>query len=85
MGFMIHDRYCPEELVLRNLLRDRRKNAGLRQADLADRLGVHQSFVSKYESGERMLTFNEALLILNELNIDINDIINLLKGISNET
>ena len=84
-GFVIHDRYCEEELALRNFLRDRRKNAGLRQADLAERLGVPQSFVSKYESGERLLTFTETFTILRELGIDVRDVMDRLEKITNET
>ena len=41
--------------ALLNLLRQIRTQAGLRQVDLARRLGKPQSFVSKYESGERRL------------------------------
>jgi transcriptional regulator with XRE-family HTH domain len=41
------------------LLRRLREEAGLRQVDVADRLGVSQSFVSKYESGERRLDLIE--------------------------
>lgn len=44
-----------QQLVLRKLLRQLRKEAGLRQQDLAIRLGQPQSFVSKYEIGERRL------------------------------
>lgn len=55
---------------MRRLLRDQRINAGLRQEDLAERLGTHQSFVSKYESGERMLTFVETINISKALNLD---------------
>jgi transcriptional regulator with XRE-family HTH domain len=40
---------------LQALLRRCRIEAGLRQVDLAERLGLPQSFVSKYESGERRL------------------------------
>jgi transcriptional regulator with XRE-family HTH domain len=36
-------------------LREIRESVGLRQADVAERLGQPQSFVSKYESGERRL------------------------------
>jgi transcriptional regulator with XRE-family HTH domain len=41
------------------LLRACREEAGLRQVDVAERLGVHQSFVSKYETGERRLDLVE--------------------------
>lgn len=44
-----------ELLALRSLLRGIRQEAGLRQDDLARVLGKPQSFVSKYESGERRL------------------------------
>ena len=40
---------------LQALLRQIRLEAKLRQVDLANRLGQPQSFVSKYESGERRL------------------------------
>ena len=39
--------------MLVELLRQVREDAGLRQGDVAERLGAHQSFVSRYESGER--------------------------------
>ena len=48
-----------EQEVLLALLRQLRLDANLRQVDLADRLGLPQSFVSKYESGERRLDILE--------------------------
>lgn len=39
--------------LLQHLLRQARIDAGLRQDDVARRLGQPQSYVSKYESGER--------------------------------
>lgn len=72
---MIRDPHSEEERVLRTFLRKSRKSAGLRQADLASRLDVPQSFVSKYESGERLLTFLETLTILNELGVKVDDLI----------
>jgi transcriptional regulator with XRE-family HTH domain len=43
----------PDRVVLRKLLREVRKEAGLRQVGLAERLGRAQSFVSDIEKGQR--------------------------------
>jgi transcriptional regulator with XRE-family HTH domain len=48
-----------EQARLQSLLKSLRLDAGLRQADLAERLGQPQSFVSKFESGERRLDILE--------------------------
>jgi transcriptional regulator with XRE-family HTH domain len=48
-----------EQARLQALLRSIRAEAGLRQIDVATRLGQHQSYVSKYESGERRLDILE--------------------------
>ena len=45
------------------LLRKVREEAGLRQIDVALRLDQPQSFVSKYESGERRLDLLELELV----------------------
>ncbi len=66
---MLPTRYSEEESALREILRDARTKAGLRQADLAARMGVPQSFVSKYESGERVLSFVETVAILDLLGV----------------
>jgi transcriptional regulator with XRE-family HTH domain len=47
----------------RQLLVDARKSAGLKQTDLADRLGRPQSYVSKIERGERGVDVIEFLEI----------------------
>lgn len=72
---MFRDRYSGAEAALRNILRERRVAAKLRQSDLAARLAVPQSFVSKYESGERLLTFVEVLVILQELGMNAKDLL----------
>jgi transcriptional regulator with XRE-family HTH domain len=47
--------YSAEYQRLCALLRDLRQEAGLTQVEVAARLEEPQSFVSKYESGERRL------------------------------
>ena len=47
-----------------------RKAAGVTQQALADRLGKPQSFVSKYERGERRLDVIEFILIVRALGAD---------------
>ena len=78
---MLPDRESEEEKCLRETLREGRTKAGLRQSDLAERLGVPQSFVSKYESGERLLTFVETLFILEHLELSIASVAKRLRAI----
>lgn len=54
---------------LRQLLREARETAELTQAQLADRLGRPQSFVSKYESGERYLDVIEFVDVCHALDL----------------
>lgn len=54
----------------RVLLTEARKAAGLTQADLASRLSRPQSFVSKYERGERRLDVVEFGEVAHALRID---------------
>ncbi len=55
------------------LLYQLREEKGLRQIDLAKRLDVNQSFISKYESGERKLDLIEVRLICNSMEISLVD------------
>ncbi len=45
--------------ILQSQLKDIRKSAGITQLELANKLQKHQSYVSKYESGERRLDLIE--------------------------
>lgn len=47
-----------------------RREAGLSQAGLADAIGRHQQFVSRYEIGERRLDFIEFIDIASALGVD---------------
>jgi transcriptional regulator with XRE-family HTH domain len=60
-------------------LRKIRVEAGLRQTDLARRLGKPQSFVSKYESGERRLDVLELRRICQVVGISLQDFVQRLE------
>ena len=53
------------------LLRQIRLEAGMRQADVAELLGQPQSFVSKYESGERRLDLLELRQVCKAVGISL--------------
>jgi transcriptional regulator with XRE-family HTH domain len=65
-----------------SLVRQMRLDAGLRQADLARKLGEPQSFVSRYESGERRMDMLELRQICKVLGVSLADFINHLDGAS---
>lgn len=54
----------------RSMLVGRREAAGLTQAAVAARLGRPQSFVSKYENGERRIDVVEFLQIAEAIGFD---------------
>ncbi|HEX5889670.1 MAG TPA: helix-turn-helix transcriptional regulator, partial [Pyrinomonadaceae bacterium] len=51
------------EELFRELLREVRVRSKLTQTEVARRLGLPQSYVSKYETGERRLDFVETLFV----------------------
>ena len=60
-----------EQKKLQTLLRQVRLEAGLTQAGVAAKLGRPQSFVSKYETGERRLDFVETVVLCEALDVDV--------------
>ncbi|MBP0048851.1 helix-turn-helix transcriptional regulator [Marinobacterium sp. AK62] len=56
-----------------SILKSYRKSKSYSQKELADALRVPQSFVSKYESGERLLTVTEVLIICSVLDRSLTD------------
>jgi transcriptional regulator with XRE-family HTH domain len=56
--------------ILLEQLVDARRKAGLTQAEVANSLNKPQSFVSKYESGERLLDIAEFVGIARALGAD---------------
>lgn len=62
--------HTPEYEHFRNLLIEAREVAGLTQAEVSAKLGRPQSFVAKYEGGERRLDFIETGEVCHALGID---------------
>ena len=57
-------------MALCQALVDARKNAGLGQDDLADRLKCHQSLVARLESGERRIDVVELVVLARAIGFD---------------
>ena len=66
---------------LRLLLRQVRNEAGLTQTDVAERVGQPQSFVSKYESGERRLDVLELRDVCSAVGVSLPDFIKRLEQV----
>lgn len=65
-----------EYKILLRLLYEKRINAGLKQEELAERLGVHQSFISKTENGERRIDVVELADYCQALGVDLRELVN---------
>ncbi|MGA3172026.1 MAG: helix-turn-helix transcriptional regulator [Chthoniobacteraceae bacterium] len=67
--------FTERQEALQELLRRIRVDAGLTQTDLAERLKRPQSFVSKIESGERLLDVLELKEICDAVGIPLRDFV----------
>ncbi|HEX8174647.1 MAG TPA: helix-turn-helix transcriptional regulator [Pyrinomonadaceae bacterium] len=65
--------YIAQRSCLVNLLREMRVEAGLTQVDLAERIERDQTFVSKYESGQRRLDALELREICQAIGITLEE------------
>ena len=68
---MTKSKFTADRERLPALFRQIRLEAGLRQVDVAQRLGQPQSFVSKYESGERRLDLLELSQVCEAVGISL--------------
>lgn len=68
---MVNSLHRPQYEVFRKMMVKARETAGLTQVQIADALGRPQSFVSKYERGDRRLDFTEFVEITAILGIDV--------------
>ncbi len=67
--------FTPDHERLCDLLRQVRRDAGLKQDQVAKRLKRPQSFVSKYESGERRLDLVELRRVCQAIGIPLIDFV----------
>jgi len=66
--------------VFRQMLAEIRQQKGLLQSDVAEKLGKNQSFVSKYERGERRLDLPEFLDVAEALEFSPSDFIEMYRA-----
>lgn len=72
--------HTPEYEYFRSLLVVAREKSGLTQADISSKLNRPQSFVAKYEGGERRLDVIEFLQVCNALGVDPRSILSKLQA-----
>lgn len=72
--------FTPTYTRFRELLIQARQRSGLTQRQLAERLGTPQSYVSKFERGERRLDLIEFLEVADALQIDVGEFIRQLRS-----
>jgi transcriptional regulator with XRE-family HTH domain len=65
--------------MLLRLLKALRADSGMRQAEVAHKLGKPQSFVSKYEAGERKLDVLELKEVCGALGISLQEFVQRLE------
>lgn len=71
-------RYERSYAAFTQLLKEERRNAGLTQAALAKKLRRPQSYVSKYERGDRRIDVIEFLEIAGAIKFDPNEFLRKL-------
>lgn len=78
---MVDSAFSTRYTTLRRLLVSTRKTAGLSQTALAAKMGRLQTFVSKYERGERRLDVVEFLEVAAALKLDPHEVINQILAV----
>ena len=67
--------HSSEQILLQQLLKNIRQEFNLTQKEVANRLGKPQSFVSKYETGERRLDLTELRKICLAIEVELVDLV----------
>jgi transcriptional regulator with XRE-family HTH domain len=73
--------YIDQRHHMTTLLRAMRAEAGLTQTELAVRIGKDQTFVSKYESGERRLDVLEVREICRAMGVSLEEFVKRLEKV----
>ncbi|MBI4967266.1 MAG: helix-turn-helix transcriptional regulator [Rhodospirillales bacterium] len=68
----------PKEILARNLRRIR-KSTGLSQEELADRAGLHRTYISSIERAERNISIENIFLLARALDVEPGDLIKAVK------
>lgn len=64
----------PKEILAENIRR-LRKLTGLSQEELADRAGLHRTYISSIERGERNISLENIFLLANALGVEAADLV----------
>ena len=76
---MDKSRFTKRYELFRRMLVNARKSAGLKQAEVAAILDEPQSFVSRYETGERRLDLVEFLEVAQAIELDVITVVKKLQ------
>jgi transcriptional regulator with XRE-family HTH domain len=68
----------PKEILAKNLRRIR-KSTGLSQEELADRAGLHRTYISSIERAERNISLENIFLLARALDVEPGDLIKPVK------
>jgi|APSaa5957512622_1039677.scaffolds.fasta_scaffold233131_1 transcriptional regulator with XRE-family HTH domain len=69
----------PDQKILLDLLRKLRRDRNLSQADIGERIQKRQTFISKYELGERRLDILELRTVCHAIGISLTDFVSELE------
>ena len=64
-------------MQLGSYIKSRRKNLGMTQKQLSEKVGVTDVTISRYENGEREPSFTEFIKLCDVLSLNLNDFISI--------
>ena len=72
--------WCEKQVRFRHYLKSLRRTSGYTQKELAELLNKPQSYVSKYENGERKLDFLETVEVFEACGkYDVSELVDAIK------